>query len=223
MFDLKPDAPAEIRGEFKPIKTNVPGIDICEHFPKLARMMDKLILIRSITGSSGDHDAYQCMTGRRRTPQLAGFWPSMGAWVSKVQGQANRAIPPHLTLMYRTGEQSAGVILKQAFSGFRPGLPFRLVGGSGKSMKPDGMVPRTRPSSNCKIASASGAFDLLGCVSRSQRRHGRHGQFHAAGAAFPYPDPGSNCRCPGPDEGERQGPGSLRRERSGFGRDGFVA
>src|SRR5215216_208578 len=50
MFDLKMDAPAEIRGEFKPIKTKVPGIKICEHLPRLAGMMDKLVLIRSIVG-----------------------------------------------------------------------------------------------------------------------------------------------------------------------------
>src|SRR4051794_19511850 len=41
MWDLKPDAPVEVRGEFKPIKTNVPGIEICEHFPRLAAMMDR--------------------------------------------------------------------------------------------------------------------------------------------------------------------------------------
>src|SRR3954471_8222601 len=45
-FDLKMDAPSEIRGEFQPIKTNVPGIEICEHLPKMARMMDKLAIIR---------------------------------------------------------------------------------------------------------------------------------------------------------------------------------
>jgi len=51
MFDLKMDAPSEIRGEFKPIKTNVPGIEICEHLPRIAGMMDKFALIRSMTGT----------------------------------------------------------------------------------------------------------------------------------------------------------------------------
>src|SRR3984885_533512 len=50
MWDLKPDAPPEIRGEFKPIKTNVPGIEIGEHFPQMAKMMDKFVVIRSIVG-----------------------------------------------------------------------------------------------------------------------------------------------------------------------------
>jgi len=53
MFDLKMDAPSEIRGEFKPISTNVPGIQICEHLPMVARLMDKLVLVRSIVGATG--------------------------------------------------------------------------------------------------------------------------------------------------------------------------
>ncbi|WP_261343654.1 DUF1501 domain-containing protein [Anatilimnocola aggregata] len=48
MYDLKMDAPAEIRGEFQPIDTNVPGIRICEHLPRLARIMDKLVPIRTV-------------------------------------------------------------------------------------------------------------------------------------------------------------------------------
>ena len=63
MWDLKTEAPAEIRGEFKPIATNVPGIQICEVFPQLAARMDKCAVIRSIVGASGGHDALQCMTG----------------------------------------------------------------------------------------------------------------------------------------------------------------
>src|ERR1051325_3242582 len=61
IFDLKMDAPSEIRGEFKPISTNVPGIQICEHLPRMARLMDKMAIIRSVVGADGDHDAFQCM------------------------------------------------------------------------------------------------------------------------------------------------------------------
>src|ERR1051325_9393315 len=56
LFDLKMDAPSDIRGEFKPIKTNVPGIEICEVFPRMAKMMDRFAVIRSVVGSDGDHD-----------------------------------------------------------------------------------------------------------------------------------------------------------------------
>ncbi len=54
-WDLKPDAPREIRGEFQPISTNVPGLQICEHFPLLAKRADKLSLVRSMTHDNGDH------------------------------------------------------------------------------------------------------------------------------------------------------------------------
>jgi hypothetical protein len=138
MWDLKPDAPAEVRGEFKPIKTNVPGIEICEHFPQIAKMMDKFAIIRSLVGNSGDHDAYQCMTGRPRTPANAGFWPSFGAWVSKVQGAADPAMPPHVTLMYRTGEQRWGYPGEGGFLGLGHS-PFRLVGGKDNGMKSDNL------------------------------------------------------------------------------------
>src|SRR5678815_5042659 len=56
-FDLKPDAPSEFRGEFKPINTNVDGIQICEHLPLIAKRMDKCAIIRWIVGASGRHDA----------------------------------------------------------------------------------------------------------------------------------------------------------------------
>jgi hypothetical protein len=48
------DAPAEVRGEFKPIRTRVPGIDVCEHLPRMAAQMDRLAVIRSIVGADGE-------------------------------------------------------------------------------------------------------------------------------------------------------------------------
>ena len=108
MFDLKPEAPAEVRGEFKPIKTNVPGMEICELFPRLAKMADKFAIIRSIVDSEGDHDCFQCMTGRtRRGVAPPGGWPAFGAWVSKLQG-ARPGVPAHLSLMYPTSNRVWG-------------------------------------------------------------------------------------------------------------------
>ncbi len=109
MFDLKPDAPSEIRGEFRPIGTNVPGIQICELFPRLAKMADKFAIIRSLADSDGAHDCYQCMTGhKRRDVAPAGGWPAWGSWVSKLQGAQNSGIPPNLSLMYPTGNRTWG-------------------------------------------------------------------------------------------------------------------
>src|SRR5207237_5300632 len=62
MYDLKPDAPMEYRGEFRPIATNVPGVQICEHFPQQARMWDKMAVIRSIV-SVDEHSDSLVMTG----------------------------------------------------------------------------------------------------------------------------------------------------------------
>src|SRR5205814_3589781 len=64
MFDLKPDAPKEIAGPWKPTATNVPGIQICEAFPRLARNMDRLAVVRSLVGNQADHDASQVFNGR---------------------------------------------------------------------------------------------------------------------------------------------------------------
>lgn len=97
-FDLKLDAPAEIRGEFKPISTNVAGLQICEYLPKLAGMMDKFAVIRSISDAVDDHSDFMCMTGRRKNNQPAGGWPTFGATVSKVLGPAEPAIPAFIGL-----------------------------------------------------------------------------------------------------------------------------
>lgn len=99
-FDLKPDAPAEIRGEFRPIDTNVSGIQITEHLPLLAKRMDKCAILRSIVGAAGGHDAVQCLTGR--APRGAGVpeggWPCLGSTLSKLQGAVDPAIPPFVGL-----------------------------------------------------------------------------------------------------------------------------
>jgi hypothetical protein len=62
-FDLKPDAPAEIRGEFRPIATRVPGIRISEYLPRLAGMMDRLAIVRSVVGQRDEHSSFQSLTG----------------------------------------------------------------------------------------------------------------------------------------------------------------
>jgi hypothetical protein len=63
MFDMKPGAPAEVRGEFQPIATSVPGVQICEHLPRLARWMHKATLIRSVSHSYNSHNPYAVLTG----------------------------------------------------------------------------------------------------------------------------------------------------------------
>ncbi|MFT7640496.1 MAG: hypothetical protein ACI9G1_002239 [Pirellulaceae bacterium] len=135
MWDIKVDAPVEIRGEFSPIETSVPGIEIGELFPKIAGMMDKFVPIRSVVGAKGSHFAEEAMSGRAagQNPP-AGGWPSVGAWVSKVQGPVNPSIPPHLSLFYKTGHGPWGDPGNGGFLGVRH-APFLLAGGQEKSKK----------------------------------------------------------------------------------------
>ncbi len=138
-WDVKVDAPAEIRGEFQPIKTNVAGIEISEVFPKIAALADKCVFIRSIVGATGGHDAYQCMTGRPLTPAPGGGWPAAGAWVSKLQGPVNRNVPPHLSLCYKTDHGPWGYDGDGGFLGIAH-APFKMVGGKNETSKTDNMV-----------------------------------------------------------------------------------
>src|SRR3954471_509625 len=125
MFDLKMDAPSEIRGEFRPIPTTVPGIQICEHLPKLAKLIDKTAIIRSIVGATGDHYAVQCLTGRTHVNPPAGGWPSIGSVLAKIEGVVDPAMPPFVGLSPKMGHMEwadAGVpgFLGAAYAPFKP-------------------------------------------------------------------------------------------------------
>ncbi len=88
-FDLKPDAPKEIRGEFRPIATCVPGFEFCELMPKLATVADKFSVVRSLTGVSEEHTNIQSSTGwPERSLKSMGGRPSVGAVMSKLLGAA---------------------------------------------------------------------------------------------------------------------------------------
>lgn len=97
MWDLKPEAPQEYRGEFRPIDTNVPGIRISEHFPMQARMFDKLAVIRSIV-SVDEHSDSLVMTGYSENTNRVQHHPSFGSVISRLRGNANPEIPPFVSL-----------------------------------------------------------------------------------------------------------------------------
>ncbi|MCA8990868.1 MAG: DUF1501 domain-containing protein [Planctomycetaceae bacterium] len=131
MYDLKMEAPSEIRGEFKPIATSVPGIEICEHMPRMAAIMDKCIPLRSVVGSpNGSHDSFICYTGRTTVNQPPGGWPSFGSVVSEMLGPKNQAVPPFIGLSPDAGHPPYGSpglpgFLGVANSAFRPSGPSR--------------------------------------------------------------------------------------------------
>ncbi len=119
MWDLKPEAPEEIRGLFKPISTNVPGIQISEHMPKLAQQMDKLCIIRSMTSPEAAHErgTHYMMTGYQPLPGFA--VPGYGAVVSKLKEQRS-ALPPYIAVPAPVAYGGGG-FLGASLAPFSPG------------------------------------------------------------------------------------------------------
>lgn len=97
-IDLKPDAPAEVRGEFNPISTNLPGVLIGEHLPKLAQCMDRYAIIRSVVGQQDEHTSFQNLTGFPMNQAQREKIPNFGSVVSHVQGQTDSVTPPFVDL-----------------------------------------------------------------------------------------------------------------------------
>jgi hypothetical protein len=97
-FDLKPDAPDEVRGEFKPIATRVPGVQICELLPMTAACLDKLCVIRSIVGLRDEHSSFQNLTGRTMDVSRREGWPHFGSAIARLQGSSDGLVPPSVDL-----------------------------------------------------------------------------------------------------------------------------
>ena len=97
-FDPKPGATADVRGEFKPIATSVPGLSISEVFPNLAKVMNKVTLIRSMTSPESDHDraAHHLMTGYRPSPALV--YPGYGSVLAKTRESVRGMLPPFVAV-----------------------------------------------------------------------------------------------------------------------------
>ncbi len=120
MWDMKPDAPEAIRGTFRPIETNVPGIQICEHLPRMARLADKYAIVRSMTHEQSAHPAaaYWMMAGSpiARPAADASFMsrvdrPHMGSALAKVLGPLVPSMPPFVMVpeaMAPNGPERAG-------------------------------------------------------------------------------------------------------------------
>jgi hypothetical protein len=123
-FDPKPDAPSEVRSIFKPISTSVPGLQICEHLPRTAKIMHEVALIRSLTHELGNHDTGTrfLLTGNRPTPALE--FPSLGSIVAS-EADLKQALPPYVAIPNdATGGNSNAAksgFLPRAFSAFNVG------------------------------------------------------------------------------------------------------
>jgi hypothetical protein len=120
MWDMKPDAPAEIRGTFQPISTNIPGIQVCEHLPRMARLADKYAIVRSVTHAQSAHPAaaYWMMSGSpiARAAPDASFMsrvdrPHIGSSLAKLLGPVVPSMPPFVMVpeaMAPNGPERAG-------------------------------------------------------------------------------------------------------------------
>ena len=97
-FDLKPDAPSEIAGEFRPIATRVPGIRIGEHLPLLAGMMDKLAIVRSVVGLRDEHSSYQTLTGTTMDAARREGKPNVCSVIARVLGPKAPTVPAYVDL-----------------------------------------------------------------------------------------------------------------------------
>ncbi|MBI4586397.1 MAG: DUF1501 domain-containing protein [Planctomycetes bacterium] len=123
LFDPKPEAPAEVRGEYKTISTKVPGIRICEHLPRLAAAMDKMVILRSLEGGTEAHASHICLTGYpegKNGPDGKNGsleWPSFGSFVSKLQGPARVGVPPFASLAPEMKHAPWGVAGPHGFLG----------------------------------------------------------------------------------------------------------
>jgi len=104
-WDLKPEAPSEVRGEFQPIATNVPGIEISEHFPRLARQAHRLAIVRSVHHADVNHTTatHALLTGRPAQPGIEDRpdeqWPHFGAVLARLhRGAEQTCLPPFVQM-----------------------------------------------------------------------------------------------------------------------------
>lgn len=118
-FDMKPAAPADIRGEFKPIATSTPGLQICEHLPGLAKRSDKWSVVRSLGTPYNGHSEGHMVLLSGRTPLPSGFngskpqdtdWPSIASIVGDVLPPRNNNLPPAVALPERLVHRTGRVI-----------------------------------------------------------------------------------------------------------------
>jgi hypothetical protein len=97
-FDMKPDAPREIAGEFRPIATRLPGVQVSEYLPRLASMLDRLAVVRSIVGLRDEHSSFQTITGYTMDLARREAKPHAGSVISRVLGPTSPVVPAFVDL-----------------------------------------------------------------------------------------------------------------------------
>ncbi|MCH2126199.1 MAG: DUF1501 domain-containing protein [Pirellulaceae bacterium] len=170
MYDLKPHAPSEVRGEFDPIETNIPGIQISELMPQMAKIMDKCAPLRSVVGSpNGSHDSYICYTGRPKVNEPQGGWPALGSMVSAVRGPSRNDVPPFVGLAPDAGHPPYG----------SPGLP-GFLGVGHAAFRPTGPASADMVLNDISSDRLQNRGDLLNSFDRLRKQADQSRLFEAA-------------------------------------------
>jgi Protein of unknown function (DUF1501) len=146
MYDLKPDAPAEVRGEFKPIDSNVAGIRIGEHCPRQAKIMDKLAILRSACHTNAGHGmgSQWMLTGYQPTIEVNdNIYPSCGAVVAKMNGPNEPGLPAYVNLP-RSLNLGKAAYLGASFNPFAPDDDPNRDGFQVRNLKLPTRVPAVR-------------------------------------------------------------------------------
>jgi hypothetical protein len=143
MWDIKTEAPREIKGEFNPIATRVPGIQICEVFPRVAQLMDKCAIIRSIVGCPDDHAPDVCFTGWPRNALInLGGRPAVGPVLTRLQGPVDPSVPAAVGLTRPTQHLPWSDPGRPGFLGMSY-APFRPDGPGMANLRLNGVSPET--------------------------------------------------------------------------------
>ena len=143
MWDIKTEAPREIRGEFNPIATSVPGIQIGEVFRQMAGVMDKCVVIRSITGCQDVHEPVMCYTGwPKNSLQSIGGRPAIGPVVSRLQGPTDPSVPASVGLAQLTQHKPWSDAGRTGFLGMAH-APFHPDGPGLVNLRLNGITPET--------------------------------------------------------------------------------
>src|SRR5689334_12323772 len=146
MYDLKPSAPAEIRGEFKPIKTNVPGIQISEHLPHQAGIMDKLAILRSAYHTNAGHGmgSQWMLTGYQPTIEVNdNIYPSTGSVVARMRGPNEPGLPAYVNLP-RVLNLGKAAYLGASYNPFAPDSDPNSPGFQVRNLRLPGRVDASR-------------------------------------------------------------------------------
>jgi hypothetical protein len=172
-FDMKPESRSAFRSIFRPIESNVSGIRVCEHLPRLARQANKYTIIRSATHKLSVHEraSYMVMSGHE--PVATVNHPSMGSVISKELGPRNE-LPPYITIPAMTGLWETAGILPGRFNPFEAGDP----------NKPDFSVRDIRLPMGVDWARMDRRRSLLSMVDRQFREYDSSGAFETVDAFY---------------------------------------